>query len=237
MVKLIIVKLYKHILFDLDHTLWDFERNSSEALLEVYNLFNLAHFDNFGSSLFVSQFKEVNANLWDLYNHDKIDQEYLRNERFKIVLTDLGLKPEEVPENIGEVYLQICPTKGNVIPFAFEILNYLKGKYQLHIITNGFEDVQDTKLKSSNLKDYFEKVITSERVGFKKPSKEMFNKAIEWIGGDKNEFLMIGDNIDTDIQGALNAEIDVVYFNPESIPHELEVTYEVSSLNEIMSIL
>ena len=231
------MKSYKHILFDLDHTLWDFERNSSEALIEVYNIFNFSKVDKFSSSAFVNQFKEVNANLWDQYNHDKIDQEYLRNERFKIVLAELGLKPEEVPENIGEVYLQICPTKGNVIPFAFEILSYLKEKYQLHIITNGFEDVQDTKLISSNLKDYFEKVVTSERVGYKKPSKEMFNKAIEWIGGDKKEFIMIGDNIDTDIKGALNADLDVVYFNPERIPHELEVSYEVSSLNEIMLIL
>ena len=87
------------------------------------------------------------------------------------------------------------------------------------------------------VEDYFEKVITSERVGYKKPSKEMFNKAIEWIGGDKKEFIMIGDNIDTDIKGALNADLDVVYFNPERIPHEMEVSYEVSSLNEIMLIL
>ena len=99
---------YKHILFDLDHTLWDFERNSSEALIEVYDIFNLSKVDKFSSSVFVNQFKEVNANLWDQYNHDKIDQEYLRKERFKIVLTKLGLKPENVPENIGEVYLQIC---------------------------------------------------------------------------------------------------------------------------------
>jgi len=231
------LKIYKHILFDLDHTLWDFEKNSSEALHEVYDIFDLQKHRKFSGSLFVSKFKEVNANLWDLYNHDKIDQDYLRKERFKIVLTDLGLEKKEVPDNIGEVYIEICPAKSNVIPYAFEILNYLKEKYQLHIITNGFEDVQDTKLKSSNLKDYFDKVVTSERVGYKKPSKEMFNKAIEWIGGNKKDFIMIGDNIDTDIKGALNAELDAVFFNPERASHDLDVTHEVYSLKELMIIL
>jgi putative hydrolase of the HAD superfamily len=107
----------------------------------------------------------------------------------------------------------------------------------MHVITNGFDDIQETKLNSSNLKGYFERIFTSEAVGFKKPSKEMFEKAVEWIGTDKKSCVMIGDNIETDIKGAINASLDVIFFNPDNIPHELPVTYEINKLLKLKSIL
>ena len=124
-----------------------------------------------------------------------------------------------------------------MIPDTFEVLDYLKGRYQMHIITNGFDDIQDTKLNSSNLRGYFDKVFTSEAVGFKKPSKEMFEKAVNLIGTTKKSCVMIGDNIETDIKGAINASLDVIFFNPENINHELTVTHEISSLVELKTIL
>ena len=107
----------------------------------------------------------------------------------------------------------------------------------MHIITNGFDDIQDTKLNSSNLRGYFDKIFTSEAVGHKKPNKEMFNKAVEMIGVDKKSCLMIGDNLETDIKGALNADLDVIFFNPDNLEHDLPVTYEIRKLLDLKSIL
>jgi len=228
---------YTHLLFDLDHTLWDFERNSSEALNEVYLFYDLQRFNAFSCQEFVDKFKTVNTILWEKYDRDEIDREFIRTRRFEMVLTQLGLKTTDIPDDISNTYLSICPTKENVIPDAFEVLDYLKGSYQMHIITNGFDDIQDTKLNSSNLRGYFDKIFTSEAVGHKKPSKEMFNKAVEMIGVDKKSCLMIGDNLETDIKGALNADLDVIFFNPDNMEHDLPVTYEIQKLLDLKSIL
>lgn len=228
---------YKHILFDLDHTLWDFEKNSSEALIEVYTYYNLNRLGKFSESDFVTKFKKINATLWDLYNQSKVDRDYLRKERFKLVLGSLGIQEKDVPPGIGDLYLELCPIKGHVIPYTFEILDYLKPKYHLHIITNGFDDIQDIKLINSNLKDYFDNIITSEKAGFKKPNIEMFEQAIKLIKTRIEECIMIGDNPETDVLGAINASLDVIYFNPERKSHNLPVTYEISSLSELTGIL
>ncbi|MFN2126911.1 MAG: YjjG family noncanonical pyrimidine nucleotidase [Anaerolineales bacterium] len=228
---------YKHILFDLDHTLWDFNRNSMETLVELFDFYDLGRFNKFSSQDFTNKFREVNTILWDLYDRNEIDRYYIRAFRFQMILKQLGLKEEDIPPDISEVYLKICPTKGNVVPDTFEVLDYLKGQYKMHIITNGFDDIQDTKLNSSNLRGYFDKIFTSEAVGFKKPSKEMFEKAVEWIGTDKKACVMVGDNIETDIKGAINASLDVIFFNPDKILHELPVTYEITSLLELKNIL
>lgn len=231
------MRKYKHILFDLDHTLWDFERNSTESLLDVYEHFELGNLGDFSPMDFVLKFKEVNARLWEQYNLDKIEKEYLRRERFGLVLGAFGIEPAEIPPGIGQLYLDLCPVKGHVIPNAFEVLDYLKPKYKLHVITNGFADVQDLKLVHSKMRDYFENIITSEIVGHKKPMKEMFEKAVELIGTTASECIMIGDNPITDIQGAINASLDVIYYNPEKVVHDLPVTHEISNLLELTRIL
>ena len=228
---------YRHILFDLDHTLWDFERNTMETLNELYHFYDLGRFKKFNNQDFANKFKKVNTLLWDLYDRSEIDRSYIRAYRFEMILTELGLDEKDIPDDISDVYLKICPTKGKVIPDTFEVLDYLKGRYQMHIITNGFDDIQDTKLNSSNLRGYFDKVFTAEGVGFKKPSKEMFEKAVEWIGTDKRSCVMVGDNIETDIKGAINASLDIIFFNPDKVPHDLPVTYEITSLLELKTIL
>lgn len=228
---------YQHILFDLDHTLWDFERNSQETLEELYHYYKFNRYDKFSIDEFVNTFREVNTLLWELYDRDEIDRSFIRSRRFRMVLTQLGIPEKEIPEDISDVYLSICPTKGNVIQDAFIVLDYLKDRYQLHVITNGFDDIQETKLNSSNLKKYFSRVFTSEAVGFKKPSKEMFEKAVEWIGTDKRSCVMVGDNLETDIKGAINANLDVIFFNPGKISHDLPVTFEIDRLADLKSIL
>ncbi|MFC2125393.1 YjjG family noncanonical pyrimidine nucleotidase [Bacteroidota bacterium] len=232
------MRKYKHILFDLDHTLWDFDKNSAETLKELYDKYEFEKHNKFSHDMFVDKFMEVNTQLWHKYDRNQIDRMYLRKERFKLVLTGLGVEEQYVPAEIGEVYLRICPTKPHVVSYAFEILEYLKNKkYGMHVVTNGFEDVQDVKLISSDLKDYFDYIITSESAGHKKPNPDFFEYTLNLIGSPKNECIMIGDNPETDIKGALSIGLDVIFFNPKSMTHNYDVTYEITALEEIKGIL
>ncbi len=229
-------KKYKHLFFDLDHTLWDFEKNTSEAIEEIYRIFNFASWSIFTLREFMEKFQEVNNYLWDKFNHGLIDRQELRNSRFKMMLTKLGVSEQEIPEGISEKYLEIAPVKERVIPFTHEILAYLKPNYRLHIISNGFDDIQHTKLKSSHIHQYFDKIVTSDSSGHRKPQKGIFEFAMTEAGATRDNAIMIGDNIDTDIIGAQNATMDHIYFNPNNTKHSLKVTFEIDSLKEIMNI-
>ena len=230
---------YQHIFFDLDHTLWDFERNSLEALEEIFEQFNL---HRLGGQVvwedFLKVFYEVNAELWTLYDHDQIDQMTLRNTRFKKVLTSLGVSEEQIPnEALAKTYTDLTPKKQHLIPDAKEILDYLKSKYILHIISNGFADIQAIKLQHSGIREYFDLVITPESYGFKKPKREIFDFTIEQAEANRTQCIMIGDSLKTDIQGAKNAELDHVFFNPHLHKHQAEPQYEINALMKLMDIL
>jgi len=231
------MKHYKHILFDLDHTLWDFERNSSETIHQLYKSYQLEKYNLFSEPEFLKKFKEINSRLWNLYDLNEIDKEYLREERFRLVLGELGLKNDKVADKLSRDYLTICPAKEHVIPHAYEVLAYLKDRYQLHIITNGFVDIQDKKLHHSKLRDYFKNIITSEGAGHKKPNRGIFDYALDILGASNKDCIMVGDNIETDIRGAINFNIDIIFFNPDRISHEEKVTYEITSLMELKEIL
>ena len=230
---------YRHIFFDLDHTLWDYEVNSREVLLDLYNHYDLKVLGGFTHTMFVRAFKNINDQLWDKYNHGKIASKSLRDKRFMLILASLGASDldRKLVKKMGNDYLEQCPEKKNVIPHAHDILNYLQSLYQLHIITNGFEDMQYTKLNSSNLFRYFDHIITSEKAGSKKPYPGIFEFGLEQIGATTNECVMIGDNLETDIKGAQNANIDQIYFNPSQKKHQEQVTYEISCLSQLREIL
>ncbi len=228
---------YKHIFFDLDHTLWDFEKNSTETLRELYLAYELSAHRKFTEDDFLHTFRKINFKLWNLYNTGQYDRDRLRNDRFLIILTELGVNEALVPSDIGEAYLRICPTKPHVFPHAIDILTYLKEKYTLHIITNGFSDVQAIKLKSANLTGYFKEIITSEVAGCLKPVREIFDYTVRKIKADCKECIMIGDNLKTDILGAKNAGLDQIYFNPLQIEHQQQVTYEIDCLSQLKEIL
>lgn len=233
------MRTYKHLLFDLDHTLWDFEKNSEETLFTLFHSYNLAEFKKFDCNSFYRKYKFVNHLLWDLYNKGKISQQELREQRFVRTLTGLGLKPEEVPQGISEDYTTLCPTKTAVFPYTHEVLGYLQPKYGLHIITNGFKEIQAIKMTASNLHGYFKEVVTSECCGYKKPDKRMFEHALERINVKPEDCLMIGDNLECDIDGARAAGIDQVYFNPEKSTRKLrpKPTFEIHCLSELQAIL
>jgi putative hydrolase of the HAD superfamily len=233
------MKPYKHIFFDLDHTLWDFEKNSEETLYTLYHEFGLAEFGKFDCDSFYKKYKFVNYLLWDLYNKGKIDQKELRESRFVKTLTGLGLEPHQVPVGISEAYTDLCPQKTAVFPYTFEVLEYLKPKYGLHIITNGFKDVQAIKMNGSKLTDYFGEIVTSECCGYKKPDKRIFEHALDRIQVLSKDCLMIGDNLECDIDGARLAGMDQVFFNPEKTKSKLspKPTYHIHCLSELQAML
>ena len=229
--------VYKCVLFDLDHTLWDYETNSAETLHELFHQhkLNVKGIDSF--SALYKTFVEINTNLWDQYDTGKIHRDVIRYERFNKILLALGVDDYDLSLTLSNDYVSQSPKKGALMPNAIEILDHLAVKYPLFIITNGFEEIQSTKLASSGITHYFKSVVTSARAGHKKPAKEIFEFALAENGFRASEAIMIGDNLLTDIAGARNASIDTVYFNPNKIPHREKVDYEIRDLLELKDII
>ena len=229
---------YKHIFFDLDRTLWDFEKNSHEVLIELYQYYCLQTKGIDNIKLFIERYEYHNEKLWELYRQNKIEKNKLRNERFKITLNEFGINSIELANDLGDYYVAHCPKKTNLFPFVHSTLKYLKNKYKLHIITNGFEEVQYQKLENSNLIDYFEQIITSEQVGFKKPSEQIFKFSMIKASAKPSNSLMIGDDLHADILGAKDIGMAQVFFNPLKHEHSnSDITYEINCLSELVEIL
>ncbi len=228
---------YRHLFFDLDHTLWDFEKNADETLRALFVRHDFARFGTFGVGEFVRVYSDINHALWRLYQSNKISQTQLREVRFSRTLARLGVAEADVPATISAEFTTLLPQKSAVFPFTHEVLDYLKPNYCLHLITNGFQDVQAVKLASSNLTHYFETVITSEHSGHLKPDPRMFRHALTCTGATAAASLMIGDNLECDVLGACNSGIDQVYFNPAKRRHFAEVTHEISCLSELKGFL
>lgn len=235
------MKSYKHLFFDLDHTLWDYDTNASETLFELYDKYDLDKLGVEGAVKFRDIFFRENNKLWAEMDAGRIDKFYLRNNRFRIVLTkaqaDMSAVTESFLKEINHFFLTVCSKKTQVIKGAFELLDYCRGKYDLHIITNGFEEVQATKLAHSGLDVYFGQVITSERAGHKKPNPGIYHYALKHTQAQLDYSLMIGDNLQTDIKGARDFGMDQVYFNPMGQKHDEKVTREISELTELMELL
>lgn len=227
---------YKNIYFDLDRTLWDFDNNARETFLEIYQNRNLDSI--FGSfETFYSIYNKHNDRLWKDYREGKIEKSVLRWKRFALTLEELGVSDNKLAQLIGDDYVNISPTKKQLFPYTHETLSYLKNKYKLYIITNGFSEIQSDKLKNCNLDQYFAGIITSEDAGAQKPSPIIFEHALKLANAERNESLMIGDDLETDILGAKNTGIDQVFFNTDNIKHSEEITFEISSLKELIEIL
>lgn len=229
---------YRHLFFDLDHTLWDFETNSKEALRDLYdiNQLNKKGIDHFGD--FFERYSYHNHLLWDKYSKKQIKQDELRWKRMYLALLDFKYADEKLARSMGIEFLDILPTKNKLFPYTHEILSYLKEKgYALHLITNGFEQVQQHKLNQSNISNFFTEMITSEVSNSLKPHKEIFDYALQKTGAKIANSIMIGDNLDADIQGGINAGLDTVFVNHvNAIPH-IKPTYTIFHLQELEQIL
>jgi len=225
---------YKHLFFDLDHTLWDFEANSRQTLKELHATLGLSEKGVSDFDLFHRCYIVHNDKLWERYRNGFIKVDELRWKRMWLTLLDFKIGDEQLAREMDRQFLEALPTRTILFPYTIEILDYLRDKgYRLHLITNGFEKTQHCKLENCGLSGYFGEVITSERSNSLKPHKEIFEYAFNKTGADPAECIMLGDSIEVDIQGAINAGIDQVYINHLGIPPSITPTYSVNSLKEL----
>ncbi len=228
---------YKHLFFDLDHTIWDFDKNAEETLHELYGIYGLKELGLHSADLFIETYTRNNHRLWAEYHLGKITKATLREARFKQTFLDLGLHPDVIPVGFEDDYVKLCPTKTNLFPHAHQTLQYLQTKYTLHLISNGFRESQDVKISGTNLGSYFQYTILSEEVGVNKPDSAIFEHALNLAGATKTESLMIGDSLEADVYGALNFGIDAIYFNPAGLEKPDDVPVQISSLKELTLLL
>ncbi|MGJ1266744.1 YjjG family noncanonical pyrimidine nucleotidase [Sphingobacterium spiritivorum] len=224
----------KDIFFDLDHTIWDFDKNAEETLDELFFKYQFDKLFNHSSAdLFISTYTSNNHRLWNLYHHGKIDKPTLRKARFESTFTDLGVDPSLFPKDFEEEYLFICPQKTNLFPNAHETLAYLKERYNLHLISNGFKEACEVKLGKSDLEQYFQHIFISELVGVNKPDPLIFHHAMQTAGTSATHAVMIGDNLDADVRGARNVGMDAIYFNPNQTQLPKDVSHSITDLSEL----
>jgi putative hydrolase of the HAD superfamily len=228
---------YKHIFFDLDRTLWDFDSSARIAFAEIFVNHELEEKGISSVEVFQKAYNLHNEALWALYREGKIQKEILRGKRFRLTLYDFGIRDEHLAEEIGKEYIEISPLRVALYPHAEEILQYLAPKYRLNMITNGFSEVQAVKLKSSGLGKYFETVITSEEARHKKPDERIFQYAFRKTGAHPSQSIMIGDDLDVDILGAKRVGMDQVLFDPHSAFSKNGSTYYINDLIELKNIL
>ena len=230
------MKRYRHLFFDLDHTLWDFRTNSRAVLTTLYDELGLAARGVPTVDELILCYEEVNVGLWKRYENGKIDKEVMRVLRFRNTLLFFEIRDERLAEHMGDAYLERTPRMKGLFPGTLEVLNDLQPNYGLHLITNGFEATQSTKLKSSGISDLFEHVVCSESVGASKPDPRIFRKAMKLARTNANESLMIGDNIGADMHGARNVGMDHAHFAPEGNADPL-ATYRLLHLDELRLLL
>ncbi|WP_460958431.1 YjjG family noncanonical pyrimidine nucleotidase [Spirosoma litoris] len=229
--------MYKHLFFDLDHTLWDFDRNSAECITELFDTFRLSEAGIPSADEFSRHFITINHQLWADYDKNLIEHSYIRKHRFPLVFKALGIDESAIQADLNAEYLKLLPYKSHLLESAREILDYLKGRYTMHIITNGFADIQATKMNSSDIAHYFTHVVTSENANAKKPNPLVFQYAMEISGTTAAESIMIGDNYEADILGAKSVGLDTIFYNPKGVVVDNKPTYDIRHWNELMTIL
>ena len=229
---------YHDLFFDLDHTLWDFETNAKETIRDLFITHQLHETVTADFDFFFEKYSFHNKRLWHRYNHGHIKQEELKWKRMWHALLEFKLGDETLAKKLSAEYMEILPSKKALFPHTDEILTYLKNrKYKLHLITNGFERVQWRKLENAQIASYFSTVITSETACCLKPNKEIFDFAIGKAGCCYNESIMIGDNLDADILGAMNAGMDTIFVNHINEVTTLKPTHIIYHLKELEDIL
>lgn len=229
---------YKHLFFDLDHTLWDFDANARETLQQLHSQLNLHERGVHDFDLFHKTYLQHNEKLWDRYRKGFIKQEELRLKRMWLTLLDFRIADDDLTREMSDQFLSLLPTRTILFPDTVDVLNYLRDKgYGLHLITNGFEKTQHSKLKHSGLDGYFKNVITSEGSNSIKPQPEIFEYAMQQAGATVTESLMIGDTLDVDIAGAMSVGMDQVHVNYNYAAQDLQPTYTIHTLKEVKQFL
>ncbi|MCD6068809.1 MAG: yfnB [Bacteroidetes bacterium] len=227
----------QHIFFDLDNTLWDFETNSQTVLNGLITTYGIDKKCQCSAASFLKTYVLVNEDLWVRYRQHLITKEELRSSRFYNTMLYFGYDDKELGLVLEKEYIDHSPYQKTLFPGTLEILDYLGKKYKLHIITNGFAEIQHIKLKNCAIDRYFSEIVISEEVGFNKPDKRIFDKAIERAVTKHEHSLMIGDDWHADVEGASAAGIKSIFFNPRKKPFNTNQTAEIFSLEELMKLL
>ncbi len=232
------MKQYSHLFFDLDHTLWDFEENAKLTLEYLYNEMDLSTKGVSDFTYFIERYREHNNKLWERYRKGFIRVEDLRWKRMWHTLLDFRIGDEKLAKELSTAFVAHLPHRKILFPYAIELLTYLRKKgYSMHLITNGFEEVQHAKLRNSGIDHFFGEVITSEGSNSLKPNKEIFDFAFRKTGADPENSIMLGDHLEADILGAKNAGMDQVFVNHIGETATFTPTFTVYSLKEIEGIL
>ncbi|MCD2260492.1 YjjG family noncanonical pyrimidine nucleotidase [Psychroserpens luteolus] len=204
------IKGIRHIFFDLDHTLWDFDKNSALTFEKIFEIHKL----DLDTKDFLDRYEPINLNYWKLYREEKIDKPSLRYRRLKDAFDAVRYDvSDQIINQLSEDYITYLTTFNHLFDGTVDILEHLQDDYHLHIITNGFEEAQQRKMDNANISQYFKTITNSERAGVKKPNPIIFNHALDLAEAKPNESLMIGDNYEADILGALDVGLDVILFN------------------------
>lgn len=227
--------MIKDVFFDLDRTLWDFDRNSNATLEDIFNQHQLdKYIDDF--QLFKRTYRTVNDYYWNAYRVGKVSKEKLQDYRFIDTLKEFEIHDEKLGKVMGEEFLKLSPEQTHLFPFAIEILKDLKeNNYRLHIITNGFIKVQHTKLQVSGLRPYFDEILCSEEIGVNKPNPKVFYEALKRAKAEISQSIMIGDDLNCDVIGAENIGMKAILFDPED--KYLHSSPKVKNLQEIPELI
>ncbi len=230
------MRTYRHLFFDLDHTLWDFRTNSRTVLHGLYHDLELADHGIPGVEDLVEVYEEINTGLWERYERGHIDKEVLRALRFRNTLLRFGVRNDRLARTLGHEYLERTPRMEGLSEGAMPLLRDLRPHFGIHIITNGFSATQATKITCSRIKELLDHVITSEDAGANKPDPRIFNRAMRLAGATPTDSLMIGDSITADMEGARAVGMDHVHFSPEG-PGDALATYRIQRLEELRPLL
>ena len=228
----------KHLIFDLDHTLWDFESNSRETLAELFDVFELGRAGVPDAEKFIELYKVENDHCWAEYRNGRMTKEVLRTERFTRALRLYGVHDESLSARLADAYVEWSPSKTRLMPGTIEILEHSKELgYELHILTNGFKEVQYRKLDGSRLSSYFTHIFTSEEIGYTKPHAGAFHHALKSAGALPEHTWMIGDSLEADVLGAHAVGLTTVLYHPHEDPEPEVPHFAVKHLLELKALL
>lgn len=231
------MRRYNHVIFDLDHTLWDFERNSRLALSELYGQYGMEESTGKPFEFFMKRYRKHNDECWTLYQKGKMDKMVLRGERFRRAFKDIGEERSALVPEWTEAYLEIAPRKPHLMDGAEQLLKELSEEgMELHMLTNGFREVQTVKLKHSGLDRYFNRFYSPEDLGVKKPHPDAFTQVLEDNWARAEETLMVGDDLKVDVMASQRLGMAGVYYNPDVRRHRGKPTFEIKQLSELTPI-
>lgn len=220
------------IFFDLDHTLWDFDRNSRDTLVDLLREYEPRIGQPVDFDTFFPHFRYIHKKLWQLFQQEQIAAQDIRARRFRFAFGEMGIDHEAWVDEFGLAYIEQCPLRPHLIDGARELLDHLRKKHPLHLITNGFAAAQTRKVQHSGLNGYFASMTTSESVGVKKPRPEIFEYALQQAGCLPEDAIYIGDDYEVDIIGASMVGMNTIWFNPERLVNPYKFA-EVTSLREV----